>query len=81
MTDMRAKLRVTKVEKIGADAEVLTFAAVGKHDGYPEDGSDENNTYSRWTPTADLRISITNPALHGKFHEGQQFYVDFTEAS
>ncbi len=80
MTAMRAKLRVAKVEKLSQDVEILTFVAVGKHDGYPEDGSDENNTFSRWTPTADLKMSITNPALHGKFSEGQQFYLDFNEA-
>lgn len=75
---MRAKMRVTSVENHGETHEDLAFSAVSKSDGYPVDGSDENNTFARWTPSAELRMSITNPALIGKFTVGQQFYVDFT---
>jgi hypothetical protein len=76
---MRAKLRVARIEKCeGIVQENLTFYAVSKSDGYPEDGSDENNTFARWTPSAELKISIQNPNLIRKFTEGQEFYVDFT---
>ncbi len=75
---MRAKMKVTNVVKQGEACEELSFSAVSKSDGYPEDGSDENNTFARWTPTAELTMSITNPDLIGKFTEGQEFYVDFT---
>ena len=77
---MRAKMRVSKVENFGAaTSERLTFNAVSKSDGYPSDGSDENNSYALWTPTAELIMCITNPNLVGKFSIGQEFYVDFTE--
>lgn len=76
---MRAKMRVTQVSGSG-QAEVLHFSAVAKNDGYPADGSDENNTFATYTPSADLHMVITNPALIGKFQPGQTFYVDFTEA-
>jgi hypothetical protein len=61
-------------------AEVLTFRAVAKNDGYPADGSDEDNSYAKWTPQADLSITVANPALWGQFKVGQKFYVDFTKA-
>ena len=82
MTTMRAKMIVRYVEKHGDPVSCvsLTFAAVGKSDGYPADGSDENNTFARWTPSADLQMSVANPALFDAFEVGQQFYVDFTEA-
>lgn len=84
MTTMRAKLKVTSVTKgpEGFDPhERLTFAAVCKDGSYTSDGSDEDNTFSKFTPQADLSMVIQNPALLGKFEVGQKFYVDFTPAS
>ena len=84
MTTMRAKLKVTSVTKgpEGFDPhERLTFAAVCKDGSYTSDGSDEDNTFSKFTPQADLSMVIQNPALIGQFEVGQKFYVDFTPAS
>lgn len=78
-TTMRAKMQVLAVSPY-ADGEVLTLSAVAKDGTYPQDGSDEDNTFARWTPTADLTMDIRNPNLLGKFAVGQKFYVDFTEA-
>lgn len=75
---MRAKMKVTSVVSHSETFEELTFNAVSRNEGYPEDGSDENNTYAKWTPSAELKMSITNPELIGKFSIGQEFYVDFT---
>jgi hypothetical protein len=79
MPKMRAKMKVVSVKQHSDNYEELEFSAVCKNDGYPEDGSDENNTFAKWTPSATCKMSITNPALIGKFSEGQMFYVDFTE--
>ena len=76
---MRAKLKVDHVERHG-ESETLHFRAVCKSEDYPADGSDENNSYARWTPQADLKMVVNNPALLGKFTAGQAFYVDFTPA-
>lgn len=76
---MRAKMRVTAVKKY-ENNQVVEMTAVGKSDGYPEDGADENNSYARWTPSAYLTISISNPVLFDKFEVEQQFYLDFTKA-
>jgi len=78
MGQMRAKMKVTAAVKHSPTQEDLEFGAVCKSDGYPADGSDENNTFAKWTPAATLKMSITNPALVGQFAIGQEFYVDFT---
>lgn len=83
MAAMRAKLKVTGVQQfppVGqAVQENLVFAAVCAN-SYPEDGTDENNTFAKFTPNADLRMSVLNPTLLGKFKVGDAFYVDFTPA-
>ena len=79
MAKMRAKMRVSGVDK-GEGYETLKMSAVGKTEGYDDTGNDENNTFAKWTPCADLSMTINNPALHGQFEEGQEFYVDFTPA-
>lgn len=78
MSEMRAKMRVSAVIRHSDLCEALHFNAVCKNDGYPADGSDENNPFARWTPSAEL--STTNPDLIGKFKVGHEFYVDFTLA-
>lgn len=79
MSTMRAKFVVTGVSPFG-NGEKLEFRAVAKSDGYPADGSDENNTYAYYSPSAHCEIHVMNPALLGKFKPGEQFYVDFTKA-
>ena len=78
---MRAKFAVTSVTKHSDTCETIAFNAVCKSGGYPEDGTDEDNTYAKWTPSASCSIQITNPALVGKFEPGQKYYVDFSPAS
>jgi hypothetical protein len=76
---MRAKMRVSGVEKHPDDSETLSFSGVAKSDGYPEDGSDENNTFARWTPCAEMTMTVQNPNLYGKFSVNDEFYLDFTK--
>lgn len=78
-TTMRAKMRVTRVQ-IHEGCESLSMSAVSKLEGYPQDGSDEDNSFARFTPSAELNMSITNPDLLGKFAEGDVLYLDFTPA-
>ena len=80
MSAMRAKFKVTQVDKHEGGGETLHFDAIGKSGGYPEDGSDENNTFAKFTPSASCRIHVANPALFGKFKVGESYYVDFTKA-
>ena len=86
MSVMRAKMRVSNVNVTKAAdgvttlGERLTFNAVYKDGGYPADGSDEDNSFAKWTPQAELTMSINNPDLWDKFTVGEKFYVDFTPA-
>lgn len=77
---MRAKMQVRSVEKVSDTTERLGMSPVTGKDPFPADGSSEDNTYAKWTPSGSLSLDITNPALHGKFSQGQTFYVDFTPA-
>ncbi len=75
-TFMRAKLKINRIEQHGT-SETLHFNAVCAK-AYPGDGSDEDNTFAKFTPNATLAISITNPALVGQFKPGEAYHVDFT---
>ena len=75
---MRAKLVISSITRNEDNGETLKMIAVSKFDGYGDDGLDENNTYAKFSPSADFEIYITNPALHGKFEPDQQYYADFT---
>lgn len=74
---MRAKVKVYSVNNT-ANCDTIYFSAVCKSGPYGEDGLDEDNTYAKYTPSADFKITITNPALLNKFNIGDTFYVDFT---
>lgn len=80
MSAMRAKMQIESVTKVNGGNEILRMHAVAKSGTYPEDGSDEDNTYAKWSPSASLEIQIANPALHGKFSPGEKYYVDFAKA-
>ena len=79
MTTMRAKLQISSVTKLSAGCEQLKFHGVAAK-SYPADGSDEDNTFAKFSPSVALDITIMNPALIGQFEPGQKFYVDFTPA-
>lgn len=77
---MRAKLEVVAVLPFGNPvvSEQVTFRGVCKSDGYPADGSDENNSFAKWSPSVDQNFTIANPNLFGQFKPGDQFYADYT---
>ena len=86
----RCKVRVESVKLMGTNGEgkhtveEVQMRAVGgtkvNKNGYPADGSDEDNTYAMYTPSADFRISVTNANLFGQFKPEQKYYVDLTLA-
>jgi len=85
MSKMRAKLKIGFIQQHfhGPDGaksmETLSMHAVSAPK-YDADGHDEDNTFAKFTPGANLSINIVNPDLFDKFEVGQKFYVDFTEA-
>lgn len=85
MTTMRAKMQVHGVQEFkdasgNVTQENLILYPVAKDGAYPSDGSDEDNSFARWTPSGELKLTIQNPALIGKLPIGSRFYVDFTPA-
>lgn len=87
---MRAKIRVSTVTPPtvevlpGADmapAQTIVAFPVSKSEAYPADGSDENNTFAKWSPSGEFKLTITNPALSNRIKAGDEFYVDFTPVS
>ncbi|RWE59800.1 MAG: hypothetical protein E5V22_05995 [Mesorhizobium sp.] len=79
MAAMRAKMQITRIEKHG-DTEALHFHAVSRSSSYPADGSDEDNTYAKFSPCGSLSLTVANPALIGKFEVGEKYYLDFSKA-
>ena len=82
---MRAKMTVLEVKRAGwhgAEGFVIQdsikCAAVAAK-SYPADGSDEDNTYAKFSPAGELTLTIANPALVGKIEPGTSFYLDFTK--
>ena len=39
-----------------------------------------NESWSKWTPSGSLQMTITNPAAAAFFTVGKQVFIDFTEA-
>lgn len=75
---MRAKMRIGNIIRHNEECEQLTMHGVSKDGPYPSDGSDEDNSFAKFSPSVTLNISITNPALLGTYAVGDTFYVDFT---
>lgn len=81
---MRAKVRVSAVlpyqNQSGVTQSVrLMFNGVSAS-SYPEDGTDENNTFAKWSPSVVFDMQVSNPALFEAFDVGDTFYADFTPA-
>jgi len=77
---MRAKMKITRVEKFEGGNERLHLSAVAAKN-YPVDGSDEDNTFARFTPNGEVTLTIANPSLQGMFEPGDTYYLDFTRAA
>ncbi len=69
----RAKMKVNQVTDNGY-SDTVEFSAV-----YGGDKNSEDNTYSKATPSANLKMQIDNPELRGKIKPGQIYYLDFSE--
>lgn len=85
MVTMRAKMQVHGVSQHkrpdgSVSQEDLILYAVAKDGAYPSDGSDEDNTFARWSPSGEMKLSVQNPSLFGALPVGARFYVDFTPA-
>lgn len=75
---MRAKFKIEAVTvREHHDELILSAVSAGN---YGPKGESEDNTFARYTPTANLTMTITNPELRGQFKPGTAYYLDFTPA-
>lgn len=84
MRTTRAKMEVSGLTKNtdanGAVTGVhLSMRAVAASQ-YPDDGTDEDNDYARWSPSGSLSLYIANPTLFDAFEVGKKYYIDISEA-
>jgi hypothetical protein len=43
-------------------------------------GSDENKTFYKYTPSGEITLFTVNDAAFAEFRPGKSYYIDFTEA-
>jgi hypothetical protein len=78
---IRAKFYCTKVSATAGqagkprDGELIELAAV-----YSTGDNDPNKSWSKWTPSGQLTIHITNPEALGKFEPGKCYFLDIAPA-
>ncbi|WP_421849926.1 hypothetical protein [Oricola sp.] len=84
MADVRAKFWCKKIEYVhnppGGDP-AATMAEITFEPVYPQGEDDTTNKeWSRWTPSGEIKMTVTNPAAIARFEGGRSYYVDFTAA-
>jgi hypothetical protein len=70
---MRAKFKVEEITQFGPSnnmARKVIFSPVTT-------GSEENKSFSTYTPSGKIELTVTNPDLKLEFGE---YYIDFTKA-
>lgn len=78
---IRAKFYCTEVaataQSVGkpTDGEIVKLAAV-----YSTGDNDPNKSWSKWTPSGQLTLHISNPDALGKFTPGKTYFLDITPA-
>ena len=68
---VRAKFLCNSVESFGANGATIRLEAVVS-------GSEENESFFRWTPSGSIVIGCVNENATKQFIQGRQYYVDFT---
>lgn len=77
---LRLKMSVSSVRRVAdsngdISAEELELTAV-----YSNDPGSANAQWSKYTPSAQLRMHVSNPAAFGRVLPGQFVFVDLTPA-
>lgn len=81
----RAKLVCTKVSPSfsagGEEETVKTQETIEFETRYNAADSAEDNSYSKYTPSASMRMVVTNERIFGSFEEGKAYYFDISPAN
>ena len=71
---VRAKFQCNSIQKSQDNATaVVHLIAVTT-------GSAENETWSKYTPSGQLQMVISNPAAAEQFEQGREYYIDIQPA-
>ncbi|KQZ19373.1 hypothetical protein ASD50_07775 [Mesorhizobium sp. Root552] len=68
----------TTADEKSVNVEVKMGAAFG---GYLKGLAEGNGDWSKWTPSGELSITITNPAAIAQFELGEVYELTFEKAS
>jgi hypothetical protein len=41
------------------------------------DNCEENKSFSKYTPSGEIKLCVTNPAISDSFEPGQEYFIDF----
>lgn len=77
---VRCKMRVSEVSQVKNPDGTTQYEKVKLSAVYGQEGT-ENAEWSKWTPSANFEIQISNPNAYGKLSSGHEFFVDFTPAA
>lgn len=70
--NIRAKFKVESVSK-------TEFGEGVKMNAVCYDGTKENASFSKFTPSGSFEMFVTNEKLFGAFKPGAEYYLDFKE--
>jgi hypothetical protein len=73
---VRAKFQCTRIEQgayglEGHNHSAITMTAVS---------GNENKSWSKWTPSGQLTMTVNNPEAVKQFEIGKHYFLDFSEA-
>lgn len=77
--NVRAKFRVRSINHLETSSPDAVLAEVSLYAVYG-DGKG-NESWSRFTPSGDLKMMITNPAAIEVFELGKDYFLDITPAT
>jgi hypothetical protein len=74
---LRLKMSVSTVKRIADGQGLIISEEISLSAVYGPEGS-PNAQWSKWTPSAQLSMTVNNPEAFGKLLPGQFMFVDLT---
>lgn len=70
---VRAKFRCDSVTLLVNGAQITLIPVTS--------GSEENESFYKWTPAGSISLSLVSKATANHFYPGHEYYIDFTEVT
>lgn len=78
---VRAKFWCKSIEHSAAPGDQQNIGATIKLAAVYQDGDDTNKSWSKWTPSGELSMYVTNQAAIDQFTLGAYYFLDITPAT